>query len=79
MPFSVLDVALGIAVLATVNEADFVVPPAQVAPVGLQVLFELAVHLGILTYAEHDTVTRNAGLLRRPLVPVGLLVVEGAH
>ena len=70
----------GILVLAAVlDEGDFVVPPHDIAPVGLVVFLELGVELEVLADAHDDVLGRHAGVsLIAALVPLALAEVEGA-
>lgn len=77
--FGELYVTFGVGVLAPVHKRYLVVPPAEITPVRLQVLFELAVHFWVFTHSENNTVARDAWLLRSALVPLSFLIVEGSH
>ena len=79
MALSELNCALLVGVLAAVHKGDLVVPPTKVTPVSFEIFFEFAVHFGVLTHTEHDSVSGNAWLLRGALVPLGFLVMESAY
>ena len=66
-----------VSIFAAFHEGDLVAPPGEVTPVSLQVFFEFTILFGVLTDTHHNLLAGNAVLLRRSLVPLGFLVVEG--
>ena len=73
-------IAAVLVLTAVLNERDFVVPPHDIAPVGLEVFQELVVKLKVLTNAHDDVLGRHTRVrLVTALIPLALAEVESAN
>lgn len=71
---------LGLVLAAAFNEGHFVVPPHNIAPVRLVVLFKFSIELKILSDAHYNVVGGDARVcLVTALVPLALPEMEGTH
>ena len=75
-----LSVAGLLVLAAPADVGNLVVPPHDIVPVDVVVLFKLGIELQVLSNAHHDVLRRHTWLgLVRGLVPLALPEVEGPH
>lgn len=75
-----LRIARVLILAAILNEADLIVPPHDIVPVGLEIFLELGIKLEVLTNAHHDVLRRHSWVcLVAALIPFAFAEVESAN